>query len=130
MAEVHHPIIAPPNNTPYLVAIVAMVGLTLACIVITLVFYHGPDTMQIIGMIVGASAPTTLALLAFLKSQETHLSVNSRLDEFKRAIEESSRAKGEKEGIAIGKQQAEEKAGEITQILADMSEEESRVTLK
>jgi hypothetical protein len=37
--------------------------------------------------------------MAFLKSQETHLSVNSRLDAFMSEHGESSRIKGVQEGI-------------------------------
>lgn len=117
-----HPIVAPTNNVPYIVAVVACVGLTIAAIVTITVMRPEQDNAIIIGQIVAAAGPVTLALLAFMKSQETHLSVNSRLEEFKKAIEESSALAGEKRGIEIGKRQqvdieadvarAVEKAGE------------------
>jgi hypothetical protein len=38
------------------------------------------DNSALITSLLGFLAPTTMALLAFMKAQETHLAVNSRLD--------------------------------------------------
>lgn len=56
------------------------------------------DALLVVGGVSGTLAPTTLALLAFMKSQEVHLSVNSRLDAFMLEHGRSEHAAGVEEG--------------------------------
>ena len=62
------------------VLIMSILGV-LAVLVITLV-RPDVDNASLIGQVLGYLLPTTMALLAFLKSQETHSEVNSRMTEF------------------------------------------------
>ncbi len=94
-----------PNNTPYIVAVVLMVlGGVLGSVVIN-VFRSTQDNTLVIAAIFGFLAPTTLSLLAFMKAQETHLSVNSRLDGFINNAAAAANA----QGIITGQQQANDR---------------------
>lgn len=86
-------IVQPPSNTPYLVAVVIMLLMTLGTVMGILLIRPGQDNTQLIATVVGMMVPTIAAILAFMKSQETHLSVNSRLDDF--MTEHAARAKTE-----------------------------------
>ena len=65
------------------------------------------DPLAVCASVFGLLSSTTLSLLAFMKSQQTHLSVNSRLDDFistsSLAAHAEGQAQGMKEGMAIGK---------------------------
>lgn len=102
-------IVPPPNNLPYLVAVVAMMAIAFVAIVVIVIMLPDRDNMPLIGVIVGFLAPTTLSLLAFMKAQETHLSVNSRLDGFMRNAETAALAQGRAEGLRVGAQQADQR---------------------
>lgn len=95
-----------PNNTPYLVAVLIMALIGVLGVVGVTYLRPGEDNTVLIGLVLGFLAPTTLSLLAFMKSQETHLSVNSRLDDFIRNAENAARGEGEK----AGQRQAEDRA--------------------
>lgn len=96
----------PPNNIPYVIAVVVM--MTLGVIGVVAVTFARPtqDNTVLVGLILGFLAPTTLSLLAFMKSQETHLSVNSRLEAFMQAAEEAARAQGVEDGRTRGRDDA------------------------
>lgn len=100
-------IVPPPNNVPYLVAVIAMVGIAFVAIVVIMVMLPERDNMPLIGIIMGFLAPTTLSLLAFMKAQETHLSVNSRLDGFMRNAESAALVRGQLEGLTAGARAAD-----------------------
>jgi hypothetical protein len=60
------------------------------------------DALLVIGAVFAFLVPTTASILAFQKSQETHLSVNSRLDGFIQNAAIASKAQGE----AVGRNEA------------------------
>jgi len=77
----------PPNNIPYLIAVVAMSALGVISVVTVLILRPQADNAALFAAIAGFIAPTTMALLAFMKTQETHVLVNGRMDEFKRLLQ-------------------------------------------
>jgi len=87
-----------PNNTPYIIAVVCMIALGVVGVIAITLLRPTDDNTILIGGLLGFIAPTTLSLLAFMKSQETHLSVNSRLEEFMRASASNARFQGIEEG--------------------------------
>jgi len=91
----------PPTSTvPYVLSVVILVvsGLVFSAIVIWLRPQYDP--LVILGGVMGVMAPTIAAVLAYLKAQETHLKVNSRLDAFMAEHGKSERAIGVREGAA------------------------------
>lgn len=86
------------SNTPYIIAIIIMATLGALGIVVISLFNPGKDNSLIIASLLGFLTPTTLSLLALMKSQETHLSVNSRLEEFIKNAGDAARAEGVIEG--------------------------------
>jgi hypothetical protein len=94
-------IVPTPNNIPYIKAIVVMMCLGVIGIVAITFARPEADNTVIIGALVGLLTPTTFSLLAFMKSQETHASVNSRLDAFMKNAEAVARAEGVNEGRAL-----------------------------
>lgn len=85
----------PANNTPYLVAVTLMVFFGIAGVAGISMARPNDDLLTIAAMVFGFLSPTTLSLLAFMKAQETHLSVNSRLDAFLQTAKDAARAEGE-----------------------------------
>ncbi|SRR5258706_7994129 len=85
------------KNLPYLIAVTIMAIIAVIGIVIVAIV-HPADSMLIIGAIIGFLTPTTLSLLAFMKSQETHQAVNGRLGQFI----ENSNALAASQGFAAG----------------------------
>lgn len=101
--------------TPYLVAIVVMAAITIVPIVAIAIARPGADNSSLYVMIIGFSTSTTAAILALMKSQETHLSVNSRLEQFIRNADRAARSEGELVGRAAGRASAEAR----TDVLSD-----------
>ncbi len=97
----------PPSNLQYLVAIVVMMLLGVGGIVGITILRPLGDNAPLITELLGFLTPTTLSLLAFMKAQETHLAVNSRLDEFMRNAAYAARAQGVTEGRAEGRAAAD-----------------------
>lgn len=95
-------VVSPPNNIPYVLAVVVMSLIGVASIVLISIFRSDKDNSNLITMIIGLITPTTLSLLAFMKAQETHLSVNSRLDSFMLNAREAAHAQGFVQGKAEG----------------------------
>jgi hypothetical protein len=58
------------------------------------------DALDVVAQVLKGLAPTIAAVLAYLKSQETHLSVNGRLDAFMIAHGQASHAQGVIQGVA------------------------------
>jgi uncharacterized membrane protein len=58
----------------------------------------GQDNTSLYTMIIGFALSSGTAILALMKAQETHLSVNSRLDDFIRNAREAAHAEGMTEG--------------------------------
>ena len=94
------------SNTPYILAVVIMMILGVGGIMVLTVIRPNADNTMLIATMLGFLAPTTLSLLAFMKAQETHLSVNSRLDAFM----EQARATGHAAGITDERARADRKA--------------------
>lgn len=122
-------VMQPPNNTPYLIAIVIMALVAIMAIVLVAVLRPAVDNTPLYVLILGSIGPTTLALLAFMKSQETHLSVNSRLDQFIKNADRSARAEGELAGRAAGRQSADIRTDTLKverEIRADVLKEQAK----
>jgi hypothetical protein len=113
-------VVPPPNNLPYVIAVVIMMGLGVIGVVTIAIFRPLQDNTLIITTLLGFLAPTTLSLLAFMKAQETHLSVNSRLDAFMRTATYAAHAKGLLEGRGEGRTSADQR----TDVLADRAKQE------
>lgn len=108
-----------PKST-YLVAIVVM-----SCLGVTAtlsVFYLRPDkdNATLLASIGGFILPTTMALLAFMKAQETHTIVNSRMDELKEELRrravidiEAAHTEGRTEGHEQGVSEANKRTDAI-----------------
>jgi hypothetical protein len=96
-------IVPPPNNTPYIVAVVVMMALgVIGVVAVVILRPSATDNMLVIAALVGFLTPTTVSLLAFMKAQETHVAVNSRLDAWLAAATESAHSKGMDEGRKEG----------------------------
>ena len=102
-----------PSNTPYLIAVVVMMALAIIAIVIVAVSRPQQDNSSLYVLILGSIGPTTLALLAFMKAQETHLSVNSRLEQFIKNADRAARSEGELAGRAAGREAADQRTDEL-----------------
>ena len=68
------------NSTPYLVASGVILLLGSVMILGIIMLRPSYDPLIVIGAVAGLLAPTLAAIQAYNKAQETHLSVNSRLD--------------------------------------------------
>lgn len=98
------------SNRQYLVAIISMFFFGVVGIVLVSTFRQGQDLPIIITAIFSVLTPTTLSLLSFMKSQETHLSVNSRLDQFIKNADIAARAEGKIEGARVANKRNDERA--------------------
>lgn len=78
-------------------ALVAL-GITMLGVIFAIIFVPDGDKATIIGTIIAMATPTTASILAYMKAQETHLSVNSRLDAFIKNAEMVAAAIGREEG--------------------------------
>lgn len=85
-----------PGNLPYVIAVVAMAGLGVFGVVLITLLRPDKDNALLIASVLGFLTPTLMALLAFMKSQETKLLVNGRLD----AMMESAKTAAFHEGVA------------------------------
>jgi hypothetical protein len=103
----HESVVAPPNNVPYVIAVIAMSIACVAAIVAITFARPEADNSVLITTVIGFATTTTASLLAFMKSQETHLSVNSRLDAFMRNAELAAHVQGIVEGRSQGRDMAD-----------------------
>lgn len=69
------------DRTPYVWSLVIVIGISLMFMVIILLIRPEQDPVSLIGEILKPVVPTVAAVFAYLKSQEVHLQVNSRLDQ-------------------------------------------------
>lgn len=86
------------TKLPYVIVIALMSGLGLLVILAITWLRPTSDNSILIGLVLGFVTTTTAAIFVFLKSQETHLLFNSRMDEMMRNVAEVARLKGEKAG--------------------------------
>ncbi len=97
----------PASNLQYVVAVVVMMMMgVISTTILVITRPDNKDNLLVIGLIIGFLAPTTLSLLALMKSQETHLSVNSRLDAFMANAKSAAYAKGVTDGRSEGRDSA------------------------
>lgn len=99
-------IVRPPSNVAYLVAVAFMSLLVVIAVLLITFLRPDKDNSTLITLVIGSLVPTTGTILAFMKSQETHLSVNSRLDEFMKTAKVSAYDKGVRDanstvGVAV-----------------------------
>ena len=107
-------IVSPPNNVRYIMAVMFMMALgVMGIVAIVVARPDNKDNLIIIGLLLGFLAPTTVSLLAFMKAQETHLSVNSRLDAFMAQARLASRAEGLSEGRKEGRNEANQRTDNL-----------------
>jgi len=90
------------SNTPYLVTVGVMFLIGIAGVVLIAALRPTTDILTIIAAVFAFLTPTTASVLAFQKAQETHLSVNSRLDGFIKNAQAAALAAGKEQGIAQG----------------------------
>lgn len=102
-----------PSNTPYIISIVVMVVCGFGLIMTIVITWPSQDAIPLIGIIVGFLTSITVAILALMKgnatlatAQETHLSVNSRLDSFIKNAQDIALAQGRAEGLERGSREA------------------------
>jgi len=86
------------SNIPYLVTVAVMFFIGLASVVAIAYFRPATDILTIIAAVFAFLTPTTASVLAFQKAQETHLSVNSRLDGFIKNAQSAALAAGKEQG--------------------------------
>lgn len=91
------------------VAIVAVLLIGVAGVVLVTVLRPDLDPLAISAVIFGFLTPTTLSLMSYLKAQETHLAVNSRLDDL---IENAKKA-AEAVGKEVGRKESEARTDDL-----------------
>lgn len=92
----------------YLISIVVMTMVAIGGVALITYLRPESDLVIVMAAVFGLIAPTTVSLLAFLKAQETHLSVNSRLDEFIRSETRAARSVGVQEGRELADARTDE----------------------
>lgn len=90
-------------------AIVAVLLIGVVGVVLVTVFRPDLDPLAISAVIFGFLTPTTLSLMSYLKAQETHLAVNSRLDQL---IINASKA-AEAVGKEVGRKESEARTDDL-----------------
>jgi hypothetical protein len=98
------------RNTPYIIAVIVMALFGVAGVTVIGALRPEDDIVIIGAMVFGFITPTTLSLLSFMKSQETHLSVNSRLDQFMENARVAAHGVGLEEGRAEANRRTDELA--------------------
>jgi len=86
------------HSSKYVAAVVIMALIGIVGILVVVGLRPAQDNTALITLIIGFLAPTTLSLLTFIKAEETHHSVNSRLDTLLAVERRASRAEGFEEG--------------------------------
>ncbi len=90
----------PRASWPYLLAIVFMAFLGTVAILILTKLRPAQDNSVLITAVIGFLGTMTGTILTFMKAQETHLSVNSRLDAFMASARQVGHLEGKEEGRA------------------------------
>lgn len=83
-----------PRSYQYLWAIIIMILVGFVVVLSVMVSRQTQDNTWLITLIIGFLTTTTGSVLTYMKAQETHLSVNSRLDAWMKAAKELSREQG------------------------------------
>ncbi len=92
----------PGSNWPYLLTVGFMAALGTIAILVLTKLRPTQDNSLLITMITGWLGTITGVILTFMKAQETHLSVNSRLDAFMASARQVGHMEGKEEGRVLG----------------------------
>lgn len=107
-------VVGAASNMQYVVAVVLMALFGIVATAAVAIMRPPPIDNSSLYTIIGAFiAPTTLSLLSFMKAQETHLSVNSRLDAFMGTARAAAHMQGLDEGRAEGRVLANQRTDEL-----------------
>lgn len=112
MSKTETPQLVSPSPKPlahYTWAVIILMLFAVILIMTIIQMRPTVDPIIIIGAVMTAMTPTTAAVLALMKAQETHLSVNSRLDEFMNQHAKAARSEGLMEGITQEQDRIKEK---------------------
>jgi len=127
----------PITKWPYVVTVIGIPIVSLVGVV--LVVTLRPATSEalatanaaLVTQILGFGATITVAMLAYLKSSDTHIVMNSRMDEFKRTMQlasDAAVARALSEGRAEGRASADartdvlsEKTDQVRQSVSDVN---------
>lgn len=90
-------------------AIVAVLLIGVTGVVTITILRPDLDPLAVSAVIFGFLTPTTLSLMSYLKAQETHLAVNSRLDQF---IINAAKA-AEAVGKEVGRKESEARTDDL-----------------
>lgn len=77
--------------------VIAIAIATILSVALVAIFREGDNT-AVITAIIGLAVPTIASILAYMKTQETHAIVNSKLDEVVKTATAAARAEGVEEG--------------------------------
>jgi len=106
-------VVVASNNVPYVIAVVAMVALGVLAVVAITIVRPDQENTALLATVIGFIAPTTFSLLAFMKSAETHQSVNGRLDALLAHARQAAHEQGMAEGRAEGRRAANARTDEL-----------------
>ena len=87
-------------KTYYVWAVVILAAMGTVLVLAILWVRPTSDPLDVVAQVAKGLAPTIAGVMAYLKAQETHLSVNSRLDAFMKANAAAARSEGQMQGVA------------------------------
>lgn len=85
---------------PYIIAIIVMSLIAVVAVLMISMMRPDADNTILIATILGFTATMTTSIMSLLKSQETHVSVNSRMDQWKEDVTTMLRAEGAADAVA------------------------------
>jgi len=88
------------SNAPYVWAVVILTAVAAVLVLVIVWLRPKADALDVVAQVAKGLAPTVAGVMAYLKAQETHLSVNSRLDAFMREHATLARRDGQIQGVA------------------------------
>lgn len=92
----------PASNWPYVFTGVLMAALGVIAILVLTSLRPTLDNSVLIATVIGFLSTTTGVIMTFMKAQETHLAVNSRLDAFMASARKVGHLEGEASGRVLG----------------------------
>lgn len=99
--------IAKASILPYIVAMVVMALITIVAILLVTMMRPSSDNFQVLTMIIGFAGTITAAIMSMIKSQETHLTVNSQYTQWKKDFASFHRAEGAKDAVDAEQQRVQ-----------------------
>ena len=88
------------SNAPYVWAVVILTAVAAVLVLVIVWLRPKADALDVVAQVAKGLAPTVAGVMAYLKAQETHLSVNSRLDAFMREHSALAHREGQIQGMA------------------------------